>query len=74
MKRNHEARMELKSKEGDHEETLTMKDFEKEIELLKKKGNKKYKELTEAGQGFRMDVFDFMKKYRILKRFLTLGT
>ena len=43
------------------EETLERKEFDEEIASLRKKGKKRYKEITEAGQGFQHDVFNFLK-------------
>ena len=40
---------------------LLYTDFEKEIQSLKARGKQRYKEITEAGEGFKRDVFNFLK-------------
>ena len=50
-----------KQNQDNTEEDFTKEDFEKEIELIKKKGKNKYKEVTEAGNGFKNEVYNFMK-------------
>ena len=59
MKIRHKMRM---NKKGENEdEALSEEDFRNELKLLKEKGKNKYKEITEAGLGFKKDVFRFMK-------------
>ena len=59
MKRCHRIRM--STRETDEEDLLSEEDFNKELKALKIKGNKKYKEITDAGEGFKKNVFDFFK-------------
>ena len=57
MKTCHEIRMKVKNTEENPEDDFTKEDFNREIKSLKDK----YKELTEAGEGFKQDVYKFMK-------------
>ena len=58
MRRRHEIRMKEKEEE---EEQFLEEDLDKELASLKKKGNNKYKEITEAGIGLKKKVYELMK-------------
>ena len=59
MRENHEIRRKRKGNSTD--DILSKEDFMKEVKSFKEKGKSKYKEITEAGEGFVNSVFEFFK-------------
>ena len=60
----HDIRMKRQSNSNDEDdavEELSRDDFDKEIKSLRSKGKARYKDITEAGEGFKEDVYRFMK-------------